>query len=422
MGISIVSAMGVCLRNHVKAESPIAPINSVSGLNSKSVNVSTENISSPCCKVPDDLSSSSKTGAPAELVLVPRTIRGEEEILQSSNLKSFTSTELKAATRNFHVDSVLGDDGIGSVFKGWIDEHSTSAAKPGKGIVVAVKRLNHDGFKGHNDLLAEANYLGQLSHPHLVKLIGYCLEDENSFMVFELMPRGSLENHLFIRGSYFQPLSWNLRLKVAFGAAKGLAFLHSAETKATYRDFKTSNVLLDSNYNAKLSNFGLPKGGTAVDKSHVSNKLTYGYAAPEYLSTGNHSAKSDVYSFGVVLLEILSGRRVVDKNRPQRQHNLVEWAKPYLSNKRKILRVLDNRLEGQYELEDVYKVAILSLRCLSIEAKLRPNMDEVVTNLEQLQVPNVNNQNRLRRRSTDDVPRVRTAAAYPQRATSMLCT
>ncbi|XP_045806595.1 probable serine/threonine-protein kinase PBL9 isoform X2 [Trifolium pratense] len=418
MGISIVSAMGACLRNHVKAESPMAPINS--GLSSKSVNVSTEDISRPCCKVPDDLSSSSNIGVPVESVPVPRTARGVEEILQPSNLKCFTSTEIRAATRNFHVDSVLGDDSIGSVFKGWIDEHSTSAAKPGKGIVVAVKRLNHDGFKGHKDLLAEANYLGQLSHPHLVKLIGYCIEDENSFMVYEFMPRGSLENHLFIRGSYFQHLSWNLRLKVAFGAAKGLAFLHSAKTKATYRDFKTSNVLLDSNYNAKLSNFGLAKGGTAVDKS----RLTYGYAAPEYLATGNHSAKSDVYSFGVVLLEILSGRRVVDKNRPQRQHNLVEWAKPYLSNKRKILRVLDNRLEGQYELEDVYKVAILSLRCLSIEAKLRPKMDEVVTNLEQLQVPNVNgcNQNRLRRRSTDDVPRVRTAAAYPQRSTSMLCT
>jgi serine/threonine protein kinase len=344
--------------------------------------------------------------------------------LQSSNLKSFTLTELQAATRNFCVDSVLGDDGIGSVFKGWIDEHSTSAAKPGKGIVVAVKKLYQDGFKGHKDLLAEANYLSQLSHPHLVKLIGYCLENENNFMVYEFMPRGSLENHLFIRGSYFQPLSWNLRLKVALGAAKGLAFLHSAETKAIYCDFKTSNVLLDSNYNAKLSNFGMAKDGTTVDKSHVSNRLTYGYAAPEYLTTGNHNAKSYVYSFGVVLLEILSGRRVVDKNRPQRQHNLVEWAKPYLSNKRKILRVLDNRLEGQYELEDVYKVAILSLRCLSIEAKLRPNMDEVVTSLEKLQVPNVNgcSQNRLRRRSTGDVPRVTTAAAYPQRSTSMLCT
>ena len=132
-----------------------------------------------------------------------------------------------------------------------------------------------------------------------------------------------------------------------------------------------------------------------------------------------------MYSFGIVLLEILSGRRVVDKNRPTRQQNLVEWAKPYLSNKRKILRVLDSRLKGQYELDDVYKVATLSLRCLSIEAKLRPNMGEVVTNLEQLQVPHVNgcNQNRLRRRSADDVTHVRTAAsAFPQRSSSMLCT
>jgi len=132
-----------------------------------------------------------------------------------------------------------------------------------------------------------------------------------------------------------------------------------------------------------------------------------------------------VYSFGVVLLEILSGRRVVDKNRPTKQQNLVEWAKPYISNKRKILRVLDGRLEGQYELDDVYKVATLSLRCLSIEAKSRPNMDEVVTNLEQLQVPHVNggNQNRLRRRSADDFTHVRTAStAFPQRSSSMLCT
>nr|ACJ85391.1 unknown [Medicago truncatula] len=238
------------------------------------------------------------------------------------------------------------------------------------------------------------------------------------------MPRGNLENHLFIRGSYFQPLSWSLRLKVALGAAKGLAFLHSTQTKAMYRDFQTSNVLLDSNYNAKLSNFGLAKNLSLVDKSHVPTKLTSGYTAPEYLATGNHTAKSDVYSFGVVLLEILSGRRVVDKNRPTRQHNLVEWAKPYLSNKHKILRVLDSRLEGQYELEDVFKVAILSLRCLSVEAKLRPNVDEVVTNLEQLQVPHVNgcNQNRLRRRSADDVARVRTSTTYPQRSASIPCT
>ncbi|XP_024637588.1 probable serine/threonine-protein kinase PBL10 isoform X1 [Medicago truncatula] len=418
MGISIVSAMGVCLGGQVKAE---GPKNSVSGLSSKSVIVNTEDHNILCYKGSDDLiSSSSEVSATS----VPRTLPCEGEILQSSNLKSFTLTELQAATRNFRVDIVLGDGDFGSVFKGRIDEHSLSAAKPGTGIAVAVKRLNQDGVKSHIELMAEVNYLGQLTHPHLVKLIGYCLEDENSLLVYEFMPRGSLENHLFMRGSYFQPLSWSLRLKVALGAAKCLAFLHSAETKSIYQNLKTSNILLDSNYNAKLFNFGLAKDGSTGDRSRVYTGQIYGYAAPEYLATGNHTSKSDVYSFGVVMLEILSGRRIVDKNRPLRQHNLVEWAKPCLSNKRKILHVFDNRLEGQYEIEDAYKVAILSLRCLSIEAKLRPNMDEVVTNLEQLQIPQVNgcNHNHLRRRSADDVTHVRTVTVNPQRSASVFCT
>lgn len=176
-------------------------------------------------------------------------------------------------------------------------------------------------------------------------------------------------------------------MKVALGAAKGLAFLHSAETKVIYRDFKTSNVLLDSNYNSKLSDFGLAKDGPTGDKSHVSTRVmgTYGYAAPEYLATGHLTTKSDVYSFGVVLLELLSGRRAVDKNRPNGEHNLVEWARPYLSSKRKIFRILDTRLEGQYSLGGAQKAAALAIQCLSIEAKHRPTMDEVVTVLEQLQ-------------------------------------
>ncbi|KAI7751250.1 hypothetical protein M8C21_012832 [Ambrosia artemisiifolia] len=203
------------------------------------------------------------------------------------------------------------------------------------------------------------------------------------------MSRGSLENHLFRRGSYFQPLSWSLRLKVALGAAKGLAFLHGAKTKVIYRDFKTSNVLLDSDYNAKLSDFGLAKDGPIGDKTHVSTRImgTYGYTAPEYLATGHLTSKSDVYSFGVVLLEMLSGLRVVDKNRQIGKHSLVEWAKPYLAQKRKVLRVLDNRLEGQYTLEAAYAVATVALRCLSFEPKFRPSMSEVVKELEKLQEP-----------------------------------
>ncbi|KAF7823640.1 putative serine/threonine-protein kinase PBL9 [Senna tora] len=372
---------------------------------------------------------SSSTGSKASAVSVPQTPRSEGEILQASNLKSFTLVELKTATRNFRPDSVLGEGGFGLVYKGWIDEQSLVASKPGTGIVIAVKRLNQDGFQGHKEWLAEVNYLGQLSHPHLVKLIGYCLEDEHRLLVYEFMPRGSLENHLFRRGSYFQPLSWSLRMKVALGAAKGLAFLHSAETKVIYRDFKTSNVLLDSKYNAKLSDFGLAKDGPTGDKSHVSTRVmgTYGYAAPEYLATGHLTAKSDVYSFGVVLLEMLSGRRAVDKNRPSGQHNLVEWAKPYMANKRKIFRVVDTRLEGQYSLDEAHKAAMLALRCLSVESKIRPNMDEVVTALEQLQAPvNENgshqsaNRSRARRRSADDASSRRASMAYPRPSASPL--
>ncbi|KAG1371706.1 receptor-like cytoplasmic kinase [Cocos nucifera] len=346
---------------------------------------------------------------------VPPTPRSEGEILQASNVKSFTFNELKNATRNFRPDSVLGEGGFGSVFKGWIDEHSLAATKPGTGIVIAVKKLNQEGFQGHREWLTEVNYLGQLSHPNLVKLIGYCLEDEQRLLVYEFMPRGSLENHLFRRSSYFQPLSWNLRMKVALGAAKGLAFLHSDKAKVIYRDFKTSNVLVDSvrnplhfsilsnstliftikinlfgyvqNYNAKLSDFGLAKDGPTGDKSHVSTRVmgTFGYAAPEYLATGHLTAKSDVYSFGVVLLEMLSGRRAVDKNRPAGEHNLVEWARPYLANKKKIFRILDTRLGGQYSLGGAQKAAALALQCLSIDSKCRPNMDAVVSALEQLQ-------------------------------------
>ncbi|XP_054795527.1 probable serine/threonine-protein kinase PBL9 [Prosopis cineraria] len=398
--------MGGCLSAQIKAESPCN-----SGLNSKYAST--------------DGKDANSTGSKASAVSVPQTPRSEGEILQSSNLKSFTLAEMKTATRNFRTDSVLGEGGFGSVYKGWIDEHSLIPAKPGTGMVIAVKRLNQDGFQGHKEWLAEVNYLGQLCHPHLVKLIGYCLEDEHRLLAYEFMPRGSLENHLFRRGSYFQPLSWSLRMKVALGAARGLAFLHSGDIKVIYRDFKTSNVLLDSKYNAKLSDFGLARDGPTGDKSHVSTRVmgTYGYAAPEYLATGHLTAKSDVYSFGVVLLEMLSGRRAVDKNRPSGQHNLVEWAKPCLANKRKIFRIMDSRLEGEYSIDEAHKTAMLALRCLSSEPKIRPTMDEVVKALEQLQVcvrengSHRNSRPRIRRRSADDFKGRR---AYPRPSASPL--
>lgn len=324
--------------------------------------------------------------APSEQVFVPiREPKSSDEILQGGNLRIFSYLDLKSATRNFRPDSLLGEGGFGSVYKGWIDEHGTTAAKAGTGLTVAVKQLNQEGLQGHREWLAEVNFLGQLHHPNLVKLIGYCSEDDQRLLVYEFMPRGSLENHLFRKGT--MPLPWLTRIKIALGAASGLAFLHEAVKPVIYRDFKTSNILLDSDYTAKLSDFGLAKDGPEGDKTHVSTRVmgTYGYAAPEYVMTGHLTSRSDVYSFGVVLLEMLTGRRSVDKNRPSGEQNLVEWARPYLNDKRKLYKLIDPRLEGQFSVKGAQKAAILSHHCLSREPKLRPLMGDVVDTLKPLQ-------------------------------------
>ncbi|XP_051152562.1 serine/threonine-protein kinase PBL34-like [Andrographis paniculata] len=299
-------------------------------------------------------------------------------------LLKFSFQELKAATGNFRPDSILGEGGFGYVFKGWIEENGTSPAKPGSGVTVAVKSLKPDGLQGHREWVAEVDFLGQLHHPNLVKLIGYCIEDDQRLLVYEFMTRGSLENHLFRRTI---PLPWSNRVKIALGAAKGLAFLHGGDKPVIYRDFKTSNILLDSDYNAKLSDFGLAKAGPQGDKTHVSTRVvgTYGYAAPEYVMTGHLTSKSDVYSFGVVLLEILTGRRSMDKKRPSGEQNLVTWARPYLSEKRKVYQLVDPRLELNYSVKGVQKVAQLACSCLSRDTKARPSMDEVVRVLAPLQ-------------------------------------
>ncbi|KAL6294670.1 hypothetical protein ACE6H2_002812 [Prunus campanulata] len=261
------------------------------------------------------------------------TSKLEEELKVASRLRKFTFNDLKLATRNFRPESLLGEGGFGCVFKGWIEENGTAPVKPGTGLTVAVKTLNHDGLQG------------------------------------------SL------------PLPWSIRMKIALGAAKGLAFLHEeAERPVIYRDFKTSNILLDADYNAKLSDFGLAKDGPEGDKTHVSTRVmgTYGYAAPEYVMTGHLTSRSDVYSFGVVLLEMLTGRRSMDKNRPNGEHNLVEWARPHLGERRRFYRLIDPRLEGHFSIKGVQKAAQLAAHCLSRDPKARPLMSEVVEALKPL--------------------------------------
>ncbi|RZC58680.1 hypothetical protein C5167_005985 [Papaver somniferum] len=276
--------------------------------------------------------------------------RSEGEILASPNLKAFSFNELKNATRNFRPDSLLGEGGFGYVFKGWIDDQTFAATRPGSGMVVAVKKLKPEGFQGHKEWLTEVNYLGQLHHPNLVKLVGYCLDGENRLLVYEFMPKGSLENHLFRRSLLFH----------------------------AYNDF-----------NAKLSDFGLAKAGPTGDKTHVSTQVmgTQGYAAPEYVATGRLSAKSDVYSFGVVMLELISGRRAVDKTKVGIEQTLVEWARPYLVDKRKLFRIMDTKLEGQYPQKGALMAATLALQCLNGDAKARPKMSDVLNTLDQIRAP-----------------------------------
>ncbi|XP_059654149.1 probable serine/threonine-protein kinase PIX13 [Cornus florida] len=320
------------------------------------------------------------------------------QILPTPNLRIFTFAELKIATRNFRADTVLGEGGFGKVYKGWLDDKVTP--RNGSGMTVAVKKLNSESMQGFEEWQSEVNFLGRLYHPNLVKLLGYCWEDKELLLVYEFMQKGSLENHLFGRGSAVQPLPWEIRLKILLGAARGLAFLHTSEKQVIYRDFKASNILLDGSYNAKISDFGLAKMGPSASQSHVTTRVmgTYGYAAPEYVATGHLYVKSDVYGFGVVLVEMLTGLRALDTNRPSGQHNLVDWIKPYLYDRRKLKNIVDLRLEGKYPSKAAVQVAQLSLSCLGPEPKTRPSMKEVVERLERIEA--VNERPRERRINT----------------------
>jgi interleukin-1 receptor-associated kinase 4 len=305
----------------------------------------------------------------------------------TSNLKSFNFNDLKNATKNFRSESLIGEGGFGCVFKGWFDESTLTPTKPGSGIVVAIKKLKDESFQGHKEWLAEVNYLGQLRHENLVKLIGYCIESDKRLLVYEFMPKGSLENHLFRKG--VQPISWATRMKIVVGVARGLSFLHSLDANVIFRDLKASNILLDSDYSAKLSDFGLARDGPTGDNTHVSTRVigTQGYAAPEYVATGHLSLKSDVYSFGVVLLELLTGRRALDEGTGIfSEETLVEWAKPFLSDNRGVLRIMDTRLGGQYNKKVAQGVASLALQCLHSDPKTRPVMSDALATLERLQL------------------------------------
>ncbi|XP_076915012.1 serine/threonine-protein kinase PCRK1-like [Bidens hawaiensis] len=302
-----------------------------------------------------------------------------------SNLRVFAFSELKTATKNFSLTSKIGEGGFGCVYMGFIK----NPRDPNKRLEVAVKQLGSTGLQGQKEWITEVNVLGVVEHPNLVKLVGYCAEDDGErgmqrLLVYEYMPNGSVEDHLCSRS--VAPLSWTMRLKVAQDAARGLTYLHEdMDFQIIFRDFKSSNILLDEHWNAKLSDFGMARIGPQEGLTHVSTAVvgTMGYAAPEYMQTGHLNAKSDVWSYGVFLYELITGRRPLDTNRPKNEQKLLEWVKPYLDSKR-FRVIIDTRLEGKYSLKSAQKLSMIANRCLSGNPKMRPNMSEVLEMLDQL--------------------------------------
>ncbi|CAH8315727.1 unnamed protein product [Eruca vesicaria subsp. sativa] len=315
----------------------------------------------------------------------------------SNNLKVFALDDLKTATNNFSRSLMIGEGGFGGVFRGIIQNPQNSRKK----IDIAVKQLSRRGLQasktllscislGHKEWVTEVNVLGVVEHPNLVKLIGYCAEDDERgiqrLLVYEYIPNRSVQDHLSNR-LIVTPLPWSTRIKIAQDTARGLAYLHQGmEFQIIFRDFKSSNILLDENWNAKLSDFGLARLGPSKGVTHVSTEVvgTIGYAAPEYIQTGHLTAKSDVWSYGIFLYELITGRRPFDRNRPRNEQNILEWIKPHLTDIKKFKMIIDPRLEGNYYLKSALKLAAVANMCLMVKAKLRPTMSEVSEMLERI--------------------------------------
>ncbi|CAH9074353.1 unnamed protein product [Cuscuta epithymum] len=231
--------------------------------------------------------------------------------------------------------------------------------------------------------------LSLLHHQHLVNLIGYCADGDQRLLVYEFMALGSLEDHLLDIPPNQAPLEWSIRMKIALHAAKGLEYLHEkANPPVIYRDLKSSNILIDEKYNAKLSDFGLAKLGPMGGKSHVSTRVmgTYGYCAPEYQRTGQLTVKSDVYTFGVVLLELITGKRAIFTTKCGNDQMLVKWAEPITQDPSRHSELADPNLKGNFPKKGLSQAVAVAVMCLNEDPALRPMMSDVVTALSYLWV------------------------------------
>ncbi|GJP41841.1 hypothetical protein CLOM_g1477 [Closterium sp. NIES-68] len=312
----------------------------------------------------------------------------------------FTLSELRRATDDFASGNLIGQGGFGKVYRATLGGSGGDGAEPAvPGFEVAVKRLGAGSQQGASEFLTEVRLLSRLHHKNLVNLIGYCDEDSNQLiLVYEYAPNGTLKDYLrdVVR---VKSLSWDRRLRIAITAASGLEYLHNgASPSVIHRDIKTSNILLDYSFNAKVADFGLSKlgkkaaGSTGVgmeektDKSHISTRVkgTLGYLDPMYYTKQHLTDKSDVFSFGVVLLELITGRLPIwqedDSSGLQSSGesliNLVEWTEPFLKSGQ-IRPIVAPTLDSDRHMQSLMKVADLAYRCVRTQPKSRPSMAEV---------------------------------------------
>ncbi|XP_071691787.1 proline-rich receptor-like protein kinase PERK4 [Rutidosis leptorrhynchoides] len=284
----------------------------------------------------------------------------------------FTYDELATATRGFDRSLLLGQGGFGYVYKGILPN----------GKEIAVKSLRAGSGQGEREFQAEVEIISRVHHRHLVSLVGYCIADAKRMLVYEFIPNRTLEYHLKSNRSV---LDCSTRLKIALGSAKGFSYLHEdCNPRIIHRDIKAANILIDNHYEAKVADFGLAKL-SAEENTHVSTRVmgTFGYVAPEYASTGKLTEKSDVFSFGVVLLELITGRKAVEFD--SEDDTLLDWASPVLmqvSEGGSFDEIVDPRLEGNYNRNEMHRMVSCAIACLQHSAKKRPKMSQIVRVLE----------------------------------------
>ncbi|PUZ42052.1 hypothetical protein GQ55_9G553100 [Panicum hallii var. hallii] len=281
--------------------------------------------------------------------------------------------ELEVATGGFCAENVVGEGGYGTVYRGVL----------AGGEVVAVKDLFDHKGQAEKEFKVEVEAIGKVRHKHLVGLIGYCAEGPKRMLLYEFVENGNLEQWLHGDVGPVSPLTWDIRMKIAVGTAKGIAYLHEGlEPKVVHRDIKSSNILLDKKWNPKVSDFGMAKV-LGSGSSYVTTRVmgTFGYVAPEYASTGMLNESSDVYSFGVLLMELISGRSPVDYNRPAGEVNLVEWFRGMVGSRR-VEDLVDPRVAAPPPPRVLNRVLLVCLRCIDADAHKRPRMGQIVHMLE----------------------------------------